>query len=560
MDHDPFTQIVPKNVPEETAQLYVILARANQIASTTELDDLLDQMLELIILVCGANAGTLYLLDKETNELVFKVVHGDDTAKRLVGERISIDKGISGTTLRQARPIIVEDLPNDPRWFGPLVETSQTPKNTISFPLLLRGEAIGVVQVFNYRKTQLELVQLLGSRMASEIEKAVLLQAREQHVRRMETLVQIIREISSTLDQDALLAYIITSARELLNAEASSLFLVDEESGDIVLSIARDVSKTSRPNIHVPAGQGIIGHVVESGKSILVPDASTDQRHYNGVDLATGLKTHSVLAVPLRTPTVILGRERGATESKIIGGLESINKIDGIFNQEDMQLLQALADQTATVLHLAHLYEDANELFLDTIKAITAAIDAKDPYTLGHSQRVSEFSVTLAKEMGLQPEIVHHIRVGALLHDVGKIGIPDLILTKPGNLTAEEYRKMKEHPTIGANIMGQVRMLQNEIQALAEHHERLDGKGYPYGLESDQISLIGRVVTVADVFDAITSDRPYRKPLSAEDALDWLNNNRGTHFDSTCVDAMIQAYLKGNIKTQKEQQQRQIQQ
>jgi putative nucleotidyltransferase with HDIG domain len=266
------------------------------------------------------------------------------------------------------------------------------------------------------------------------------------------------------------------------------------------------------------------------------------------------LVTQSIVAVPLWTPTVVLGQERGTTESKIIGGLEAMNKLAGDFSPEDIQLLRALADQAATVLHLARLYADANELFFDSIQAITAAIDAKDPYTKGHSQRVSDFSVIIAQEMGLPAETVHQIRVGGLLHDVGKIGVPDLILTKPGRLTDAEFDKMKAHPTIGANIMGQVRTLQNEIPALAEHHERMDGNGYPNGLKEDQISLAGRIVAVADVFDALTSDRPYREALSAEDALEYLNNNRGTHLDGLCVDAIIRAYLKGNIKTQKERE------
>ncbi len=293
--------------------------------------------------------------------------------------------------------------------------------------------------------------------------------------------------------------------------------------------------------------------MIETGETVLVTDTKTDDRHYDGVDQTTGTETRSILAVPLRTPTIILGQERGTTESQIIGGLEAINKLEGTFNNEDIQLLTALADQAASVLLLARLYADANELFLDTIQAITAAIDAKDPYTRGHSQRVSEFSMVLAQELNLPPETVHHIRVGGLLHDVGKIGVPDAILTKPGRLTDHEFNKMKVHPTIGTIIMGQVRMLQAELPALAEHHERMDGNGYPSGLTDEQITLVGRIVAVADVFDALTSNRPYREALSAEEALEILNSNRGTHLDSRCVDAMLNAYLKGKIKTQREQ-------
>lgn len=543
----------PIDPAEEKSQLYRILARANQIASHTELDELLKEMLELITSVCGADSGTLYLLDKKNDELIFKVIRGGEENLELIGQRISTSEGIAGKTLRDAKPIVVEDLKNDPDWMGPIGDFKKELSNSISFPLLLRGEAMGVVQVFNYSHTPLQIVQLLGNRMASEIEKAVLLEASKLRGQRLEALISIIQEISSTLDRDQLLNSIIESARELLNAEASSLFLLDEATGDLILSIARNIDQTSLPHIRIPAGQGIIGHVVTTGDTVLVADTNTDNRHFAGVDQTTGLETRSILAVPLRTPTIILGQERGTTESKIIGGLEAINKMEGNFNDEDVQLLNALADQAASVLLLARLYADAEELFLDTIQAITSAIDAKDPYTRGHSQRVSDFSAIMAQELNLPTATIHHIRVGGLLHDVGKIGIPDAILTKPGRLTDDEFTKMKEHPLTGANILGQVRMLQTELPALSQHHERMDGKGYPAGLTQDQITLIGRIVAVADVFDALTSDRPYRQALSAEEALDILNSNRGTHLDSQCVDAMLTAYLKGKIKTQREQ-------
>ncbi len=543
--------------PNDASHLFRVLERANQIASTTELDDLLEAMLELIISVCGGSAGTLYLHDKTTNELIFEVVQGSKTNRKLRGQRIPADKGIAGAAFQDGQPIIVEDLQHDPRWFGMVGDTSEQRKlhNSIAFPLLLRGGAIGVVQVFNYQQTPLQVVRLLGTRMASEIEKAILLRNSEQREARLKTLVGTIQTISSTLDRDQVLHHIIGAARDLLNVEASSLFLMDEKTDELVLFISQHVDRTHLPHIRIPASEGIIGHVVTTGETVLCPDVREDQRHFSGVDHVTGFETRSLLAVPLRAPTVVLGQDRGEAESKIIGGLEVVNKLEGMFTEEDAQLLSTLANQTATVLRLARLYAEANELFIDTIKAITTAIDAKDPYTHGHSQRVSDFSVAIAKELNLTPEIIHHIRIGGLLHDVGKIGIPDAILTKPGRLTDKEFKKMKEHPLIGANIMKQVRMLQAELPALAEHHERLDGRGYPLGLRNGQISLVGRVVAVADMFDALTSNRPYRNALSAEETLEILNANRGAHLDGKCVDALAQAYAAGKIRTQKEQEQ-----
>jgi putative nucleotidyltransferase with HDIG domain len=544
----------PLQAADETSQLYRILARANQIASNTELDDLLDQMLDLIILICGANAGTLYLLDQKTQELEFTVVKGDDPESQgLVGRRIDTQTGIVGATIQQKQPLVVQDLAQDERWFRPLGAAHEFRlQNVISIPLLLRGTAIGVVQVFNYTHEPLQLVQFLGNRMASEIEKAQLLQASEQRGERLEVLVSIINEISSTLDRNEILNTIIEKARDLLHAEASSLFLMDADTDDLILHIARDLHQTQLPPIRIPAGQGIIGYVVKTGETVLVNDAAADERHYGFVDDISGIDTRTILAVPLIAQTVVLGQDRGTTQTQIIGGLEAINKIDGNFTEQDAQMMRTLADQAATVLHIANLYADANELFLDTISAMVAAIDAKDPYTEGHSHRVSEFSIEVGRELELSQEDIHHIRIGSLLHDIGKIGIPDSILIKPGRLTTAEFEVMKQHPTIGAKIMRNVRMLQAEIPALEQHHERIDGKGYPNGLQGDNISLFGRIVAVADVFDAITSDRPYRQAMSAEEALDILHSEIGSHLDQACVAGLTKAYLEGRIRTQQE--------
>jgi len=541
----------PLSSNDETSALYHILARANALASNTELDELLDQMLDLIIEVCGGNAGTLYLLDQERDELEIKVVEGPGSDQSLVGRRIKTDRGIAGATMQNAQPIVIEDLANDPRWQR-LSSNQYELRNVISMPLLLRAKPIGVIQVFNYSKTPIPIMQLLGTRMASEIEKAVLLEASHRRGARLEALVDIIGIIGSTLDKDQVLRMIVGYAKELLHSEHASLFLIDEQANDIVLHISTNTDADN--SLRVPRGKGIIGYVVDSGETVLVSDAKQDNRHYQDADHTTGITTSSLIAVPLSTRTVQLGAELGVAQTRIIGGLEAINKMDGFFNEQDASLLRTLAKQAATVLQIAKLYGDANELFLDTIKALVASIDAKDPYTNGHSQRVSDFSTAIGRQLHLPPEQLHHLRIGALLHDIGKIGIPDLILTKPGRLTEEEKNKMNEHPAIGANIMRNVRMLDTELPALAEHHEHLDGTGYPNKLTGNNISLFGRIVAVADVFDALTSTRPYREALSVEEVFAILQRDSGSHLDGESVQALIQAYLSGEIKTQKERE------
>ena len=231
-------------------------------------------------------------------------------------------------------------------------------------------------------------------------------------------------------------------------------------------------------------------------------------------------------------------------EERMIGNLTAFDKTHGMFDSEDTQLLGILASQASTVLQIAALFGQANDLFLDFIKALVATIDAKDPYTRGHSNRVSEISLAMAQDLGLNGEQIHDIRIGSLLHDIGKIHIPDQVLTKPGKLSDDEYNIVKTHPGAGYQIMKEVRLLQNVLPAIVEHHERLDGSGYPFGLRSEQISLMGRIVSVADVYDAITSDRPYRKAMDEESAIEYMNENSGRYFDEECVHLLTENSMK----------------
>ncbi|HMO56896.1 MAG TPA: HD domain-containing protein, partial [Roseiflexaceae bacterium] len=261
--------------------------------------------------------------------------------------------------------------------------------------------------------------------------------------------------------------------------------------------------------------------------------------------------TRSILCVPLQAPIIELGPERGRVESRIIGGAQALNKIGGPFSPDDVELFQSFANLAATVLQLSSLYADTYDLMMGMIKALSGAVDARDRNNQQHSQRVSDFSVAIAEEMTLESEAIYHVRIGSLLHDIGKIGIPDAILDKPGRLNDEEFVEMRSHTVKGYEIMSQEelrRLLHTELPALLHHHERLDGRGYPYGISGDQLSWIARIVAVADVFDALTSERPYKAAWDAEKAIEYLLERSGTEFDAQCVAALARARSKGNQK------------
>jgi HD-GYP domain-containing protein (c-di-GMP phosphodiesterase class II) len=540
------------------------IRRANAIAANNQLDALLDQMLDLFVEVAHAEAGTLYLYDAATDEMVFKVVKGDPHSQSMLGTRFPAARGIAGAALHTRVPEFIADVASDPRWDRQFGELSRLRLATMyCLPLIVRDQPVGVVQVFNLPESavdedeDLALLQDLGDRMASEIEKTRLLDAAQQREKRLGALVDIISQLTTTLERDRLLTLIMDHARELLEVEATSVWELDQQSRLLRLHVATGERGERLKAVTVPVDQGIIGHVVSTGERVLVPDVTTDPRHNKQVDAESGFVTRSILSVPLRSPSIDLGPQRGKLPESIIGGAQALNKRNGgSFTDDDIGLFEALAGQAATVLQLSRLYNDTQKLFEGVVNVVAGAIDAKDPYTQGHSQRVSDFSVAIAEELGLTREEIYHIKIGGILHDVGKIGVPDAILKKPDRLTDEEMAEMRQHPQKGYDIMRREELrwlLREELPALLEHHERLDGRGYPSGLAGPAaISLIGRIVAVADVFDALTSDRPYRNGMPAEDALAILRRGAGEEFDSNCVEAFCQARAKGHVLTQRE--------
>ncbi len=192
--------------------------------------------------------------------------------------------------------------------------------------------------------------------------------------------------------------------------------------------------------------------------------------------------------------------------------------------------------------HLESHDKNLREMFISTTKALAAAIDAKDPYTRGHSQRVAQISLEIAKEMGLPPSEQQKVNVAALLHDVGKIGIEDQVLKKPTKLTEKEYGIIQQHPRWGAMIMGHIRQLKEIIPGIQHHHERLDGSGYPEGLQGSQIPILARIIAVADTFDAMTSERLYQQAMETQYVVDKLLEWKGSRYDPEVVDAMVRVY------------------
>ncbi len=347
----------------------------------------------------------------------------------------------------------------------------------------------------------------------------------------LKTLMELSSLINSTLDTMEIRKRTIEAAVRLLSAEAGSLMLVDRETGELFFEVALGEMGEKLKQIRLKKGEGIAGWVAERGEAIIIHDVRSDHRFFKTADDRSTFTTRDMVCVPVKM------------KDKVIGVLEAINKKDGLFDEEDKEALTALANQVAIAIENANLYQELKEAFYETAEALAETIEKRDPYTGGHTKRVMNYSVVIGKALGLSKKELEDLKLAAILHDVGKIGVKDNILLKEDKLDPHEIENMKVHSIYGADILSYVKQLKKDIiPGVRGHHERVDGKGYPDNLKDGEIHILARIIAVADTFDAMTTDRPYRKALSAETALEELRKNAGTQFDKDVVDAFIRAY------------------
>ncbi len=357
-------------------------------------------------------------------------------------------------------------------------------------------------------------------------------------------LYDIVRSLNSIIHLDKLLEQIATSAVEMIEAKAGAILLVDPSGTHLTFEVATGQASKSLKGVAVPMSErSIIGLVVKTGKPYIENDAQRSPNFSGIVDKQTGYKTGKLVCVPLKV------------QERITGAVEVLDKISGRnFDEDDVKLLEALADVAAVAIENVRLYEEAQQraqelaqayeglqkTYQGTLQALTGLLDARDTATHGHSNRVVAFTLRLARAMGITDQ--KRLRVleqGALLHDVGKIGVPDAILRKPGPLTDEEWTQMRAHPEIGYRMLKDIEFLKEALVVVRYHHEHWDGSGYPAHLSEENIPIEARVFAVVDAFDAITSERPYSKARTYEQAAAIIHKASGQIFGPSIVRAFL---------------------
>lgn len=359
----------------------------------------------------------------------------------------------------------------------------------------------------------------------SEIEKL------RTKAEKLSSLLDASSDLNMLVGIEKVLGRILMQMIKVTESEAGTLWLLDEERQLIQAKVAEGPSSEAMNDIELKSGEGIVGKVILTGKPHLVEDARNDPKWAMWVDDHSGFVTRSMMSIPLMV-------KEGA-----IGALQLLNKTKGrMFDQEDLQLALSLSQHSELALHNSGLYDDQYRMSMSMIRTLTKTIDARDPYTSGHSERVAQYSLRIAEKLGWSEEECKQLERDALLHDIGKIGIPDYILAKPGKLSEDEFRTMMKHPEIGAEILADMepkKAMKQAVLVAKHHHERLDGSGYPDGLKDEQIPVSVRIVAVADSFDAMTTERPYSKGRSINEGIQELIRCKGKLFDEKVVDALM---------------------
>ena len=348
-------------------------------------------------------------------------------------------------------------------------------------------------------------------------------------------LLNIAKTISSKTNIDSLLNTIADETIKSLSAERCSVFLLDKQTNELWSKVATGIDFEE---IRFPANKGLAGHVAMTGETVNIKDAYSDNRFNKEIDKQTGYHTRNILCMPMRN-----------MHYEIIGVIQVLNKTDGYFSEYDEKSLVAIGLNAGIAIENSRLFEkqaqmlkEQKQLLASFIDTLVASIDARDKITSGHSNRVKLYAKLICEKMNIEKSLSDLIEQAAILHDIGKIGIKDSVLQKEGKLTPDEYSHIQEHARITYEILSKIYNTKNTEQIAliaASHHDKYDGTGYYKKLKGEEIPLGGRIIAVADVFDAITSKRHYRDKMPIKDVIKILIDDSGSHFDPNVTDNFL---------------------
>lgn len=414
----------------------------------------------------------------------------------------------------------------------PQESTPEEKRPAIAVPLTVGGKVTGVLTLAGkpggQRFTEEEALFLttLCTILGLVLENARLFRKAQERAAMLERLIEVGQVLSGHLDVDVVLESALASVRDVQGARWCVLRVLDENTGELVMKANLGMSPKLQERVARVRPEGnLLGEVLKKGEAVVVEDLTTDKsgRHL------------PYYTLEMRALTVVPVKAGG----KVLGTLKVYFPVPRRWSEEEVEYLSTVAAQIGLALENARLYSSLREYYLSTVRALAAALEAKDVYTRGHSVRVAKWARSCARMLGLGAEEGEQVYLAGLLHDLGKIGVQEDILLKPGPLTPGERKEMQEHPEVGVKILEPVQFPAAVVAAVRHHHEDYGGGGYPAGLQGEEIPLLARIIRVADAYDAMTSARPYRQAFTPQEVREELERCAGRQFDPRVVEAFL---------------------
>ncbi len=489
--------------------------------------------LETAIRVTGASAGLLTRSTAEGSQSVIMALGFPAAVNAL---EVQNGQGIIGAVMLGGRPIAVPDLSASSELRSPPDLEAHGLNAAICMPMLEDGRLWGTLSVFDVKKREWttddqRVLATLGNQGVVAVRNAELYDNNQRSIWELKNLQEALQAATSTLDLNQVLQQVLAGAAKASSAQIGCLAL--DESGRLILKGGFGTDSATAEKLALGLGGDICRDVMASGKAYMEAMALESEND-------SPLNPRAVLCVPI----TLRGKQTGVL-------FLANYKVGHAFTPDHRNLVTELAAQAAVAIENARLFKDREEVILASLEALANAVDARDPYTAGHSVRVTKYALMIARQMRYSPKDQSawvRLERGGRLHDIGKIGVPDAVLQKAGKLTNEEFAKMREHTIVGFNILAGLRMLTDELVIVRSHHERYDGKGYPDRKKGDQLPMFAWIVSAADAIDAMTSDRPYRKGMTMDVAVQQVREGAGTHFHPDVAEAVLDAIGNGTLK------------
>jgi HD-GYP domain-containing protein (c-di-GMP phosphodiesterase class II) len=381
-----------------------------------------------------------------------------------------------------------------------------------------KNEMEGLNADLQSKITELETAKVSVIRLSEELNARNI--DLEKVVERLRIITNVCMTLASIVDIDELLKNIISLTSELADVKKGAIYLKQYDKPALTFNYTYGVGAQAFGDISSDISS-VYGEFMKNGTPKIIDGRDIDVKRHYGIN-------NSAVWVPLKL------------KGMVIGFILLEDKIDGtFFSNDELELLAVLSNQIVVAIENTWLYEKVKTNYFSTIHSLVNALEANDRYTKGHSERVRYLSLELGKFMGLDNRELEVLEHAAVLHDIGKIGIATTVLHKEGTLTVDEYGVIKTHPLIGDQILGPINTLEGVRTTILQHHERYDGKGYPHGVSGEEISIMARILSVIDTFDAMVTDRPYRKAFSLSKAKEELKQGAGTQFDPQIANAFL---------------------